>query len=92
VQSLPATFPALPRNSYSSNHALKSFRPEQRVNQIGHNDKGHYQSNQVFDFHIALLQTIAGSNVQPGDHEKENRNDYKYEVGHLIRSTIAVFT
>jgi hypothetical protein len=89
-KGVQATFPALQKHSCSSNHALKSFWPEQRVNQIGHNDKRHYQSNYVFDFHIALLQTIAGANVQPGDHEKENRNDNKYEVGHLIGSVAVV--
>jgi hypothetical protein len=85
-----ASFPELQKHSCSSNHALKSFGPEQCVNQVGHNDKRHYQSNYVFDFHIALLQTIAGANVQPRDHKKENRNEDKYEIGHLIRSAIAV--
>ena len=43
-----------------------------------------------YSISISLLQTIAGSNVQPGDHKKENRNDNKYEVGHLVGSVAVV--
>ena len=63
---------------------LEFLRPEKRVNQITHDKKRHDYSDQIFQSHMALLQTIATEHVQPRDHEEENRNDDKYDVSHVI--------
>lgn len=62
---------------------LEFLRPEQRVNQIAHDDKRHDQSDQIFKSHINPLQMVATPHIQPRDHEEKNRNDDEYKVSHM---------
>jgi hypothetical protein len=65
---------------------LELFRPEERVNQVTHNDERHDQSNYVFQRHNVSppLYFVAPDHVEPRDYEKHHRNSDKYNVSHLI--------
>src|SRR5262249_41187775 len=63
---------------------LEFFRPEQRVDQIAHNNKRHDQANQIFQSHSHLLQTITAADIEPRDYKKDYCHDDKYNVSHLL--------
>src|SRR5262245_55615215 len=63
---------------------LEFFWPEQRVDQIAHNNKRHDQANQIFQSHNHLLQTITAANIEPRDYKKNYCHDDKYNISHKI--------
>jgi hypothetical protein len=64
--------------------SLKSLRPEQRVDQVPHDETRHDESDDIFQSHIDLLQTIAAADVEPRDDKKHGRNDDESEINHLM--------
>ena len=62
---------------------LKFLGPKQRIEQIAHDEKGHDQSDDKFQYHINPLQTVAGADIEPGEAEKADRDRDKNQVRHL---------
>ena len=63
---------------------LELFRPQQRVEQIDQHDQRHYESDDIFDFHDYLLQTIAAADIRACNYKKHHGDEDKYNVKHLI--------
>jgi hypothetical protein len=74
VQSYAGKFPVAAISFCSPVATLKLFRPEQRVNQISRDKKRNDKSDDIFQSHFALLQTIAAADIKPGEIEKADRN------------------